>query len=197
MTQIARVKTVWSGWAGAPGITTHYFRKFYSGAWSAIPTYLCVQVKNAWNECAALFPEDLTLTVQPQIDIIEDSTGTLQFQMTGTQQIINGSSTAGFGPLATGVQVRFGTNSVVYGHALVGSTFLAPIASEYIQIDGTPQSTGLGLAEAFGEQLSQESYGQMVVWSRPNPAKQRPGVSYDVTEATVKDTFAILKSRRD
>jgi hypothetical protein len=139
----------------------------------------------------------LDLEVQGTIDIIEDSTGLLQYTITGTPQSVTPSGAAGLGPLAMALQVRFHTNGVVKGHRVVGSTYIAPLDSSTIENDGTPTTAAVGYAQAFGSSLSTTgSYGKLVTYHRPTTKGGTDGVAYDVVSATVKDSFAVLRSRR-
>jgi len=196
--EIARLRTVWTGWTGAPGVTTMYYRKRTTSAWTAIPNQLIAQVQNAFAEVLPILNESVLVTTEGAIDIIEDTTGELLQTINGTQDQAYGSTSSNLAPPATAIQVRYHTNSVYRGHRVVGSTFLAPLAINASDDEGTPTVTALGLAEAFGETAAiSSSYGQLVVWSRPTSKTASDGRALDVESVTVNDKFAVLRSRRD
>ena len=173
-----------------------YFRKFTSSPWTSIPNQLINQVHAAWVQAEPCLATGTGLTVEGEIDIIEDSSGTLQYKIQGTGLSASGSDNNGFGPLSTGLHVRFHTGAVVHGHQLVGGTFLVPVSRAMIEDNGTPSSGALCYAQAFGNAALAQSYGKLVVWHRPPKGSLTGGVSWDVNYASVRDTFAVLRSRR-
>lgn len=194
-----RVRTITAGYAGAPGYTTHYFRPSDedAGAVTSDQAAGCAaRVLDAWQASHALYPTAFSFDVQNVVDVIQDTDGALvtSFGVT-TGGLDLGTSGAGFGPLAAGIVVSWLTDNIANGHRVRGRTFLVPVAAGG-DTNGTPTATELSLAAAFaaGTFPGDTAQPQQVVWHRPKGAAA--GLACDITAATVKDTFAVLRSRR-
>lgn len=203
MTEIARVRTVITGFPGAPGLSTQYFRKSGGGAWAAYDDLMTSQVWSGWVACLALFTPDIAFDVQDAIDVIEDTTGEIQETLTGTLYHSVGTSSSASLPPANAIAVTYRTGGVVVGKHVRGRTFLSPLAADAAAADGTPTATALGLAQDFATAwLGAGTSVRGVVWSRPVHATlggptARLGSSHDITSEYIKDQFAVLRSRRD
>jgi hypothetical protein len=206
MVELARVRTVISGWPGAPGLHTQYFKKIGAGAWGAYDAIMTDQMGECWTDAADLFPSTVTFTVQPLIDVIEDTTGEIQETLTGTTVAVVGTGSVAALPTSTALCVSYQTAGVVAGKHVRGRSFLSPLALfDLIDTDGTPNSSAIGIAQNFGNAIQGVGTGlvQAVVWSRPKISKTEPGEyerfgsSHAITSATVIDKYAVLRSRRD
>jgi len=195
--EIARLRTVTTGYQGAPGVTTMYLRNRSGSAWSAIASQLIQQVADAWDEALALFPTYFHYAVDSEVQVISAETGLMVETHTGTPVSGVGTANMGWGPSAAGVLVRYYTAGINNGKRVKGSNYLVPVAIAAADTDGKVASTYLGYAQAFADSISQTgTYGQLVVYSRKSSINAN-GSAYDVTEATAQDSFTILRSRRD
>lgn len=204
MVEIARIRTVSDYGAGSPGVATHFFTKTNPVGWDYFVPGLVVHIQAAYAELAAITPSSMTFETQGAADILESTTGELVMSISSADDSMVGTATDLFGPLAAGLCVTWRTAGIVNSHHVRGRTFLVPVWSGAVQADGTPSSGSVGLAEDFAAaMIATPTNTQAVVWSRPvkdpaNPGEfLRLGSAHEMTVGTVKDSFAILRSRRD
>jgi hypothetical protein len=146
----------------------------------------------------------MTLQTSGEIDICDVATGDILSTTSVAPQSMAGSGTDSYGPLATGVAVTWRTAGVVAGKHVRGRTFYVPLHSSVAEADGSPSAAALALfATAAANLIAEPTNTQFVVWARPKKSTVEPGEflrfgsTHIVTGATIKDTFAILRSRRD
>ena len=207
---IMRVRAVSTGWAGAPGLNTFYFRS--SSAEGGDPTQSDAvlahdRVHDAFGVSLALYPPAHKTNVLPDIDVIDSRTGDLEtsFAVNAGTQIV-GTGQIGFAPIAIMILLRLNTNTVLDAKRIKGRAFLGPIAQSS-DVDGTPDVGLTNQALAFGNKLLDGGAGDfppLVVWHRPREASEGPpakafraGGSALVENVTVPDKFAVMRSRRD
>lgn len=198
MSLMGRVRVASSGWSGAPGLNTIYFQNdadpstFTSG-----DAQVCVdRVRGAFNSNNALFPNAWTAVVSPDVDVITAATGVLAttFSVTPPSGIVGTGGTQ-YGPLAADICVRLHTADIRDGHRIGGRWYLGPLTATS-DSDGSPTAAKIALALSVGVMCNVVSAGapRLVVWSRPKNGAG--GVAALVTSVTIKDTFAVLRSRR-
>lgn len=210
--QLARVRTVITGFAGGPGLMTHFFHVDGDSWNSASASNAIDRLRDACTASNALWPSTFRWTVQPDVDIFSDVTGDLSETLSGTER--TGTGTSGeteCGPGNVGTQVRLHTAGVVHGRRVVGSTFLVPQTRTNTSHE-LPDPTNITTAEAFGTSLLDAGLSgvNLVVWSRPFPGRPasagpplraaipaRAGTSYTVTSTSVRRKWVTLRSRRD
>jgi hypothetical protein len=207
MTELARVRTEITGWPGAPGLMTQYFRKTGGGAWTAYDDLMVGKVDDAWAEIVDIMPPTMVARTLPEIDIIEDTTGEIlqTIEASSSQSQTGVASPGWYLPTATGFCVIWRTNGVVNGKHVRGRSFIVPVAANAQESDGTPIATALTFVNSFATTLiSGGTSVALAVWSRPKvvpnsdpKAYVRFGSSHLVTSHTLADKFAVLRSRRD
>lgn len=193
MTVIDRVRVVWEGLSGLPGVSTLYFLD----ATSAMD-----DVHDFYDAFAGGLPSPLTITVQSAGDTIEDTTGNLAgawaastvpdpIECTGLTTYAGG----------TGLVVRWLTQGIVAGRRVQGRTFMVPLSSN--NYDAGSLTPGiLAPARAAASAFVAAQSGNLVVWSQPHvprPGDEKParaGSHAAVTAAVVPDLAAVLRSRR-
>lgn len=187
MANLARLRATWSGSpVVGPGVTTLYFDAADTGASTSLLDFLDT------NPLA--FPAGLVITVPSGGEIITDTTGDLVgvWNDPGTGGTVTGTNTASFAK-GVGAQVRWQTGGIVGGRRVVGSTFLAPLASGNFDVDGTLAATFISAWQAAANNMLTDGVSWKV-WSRPTPS--RAGTSNDIVSATVPDRPSWLRSRR-
>lgn len=204
MAEVARFKTLLQGWSGAPGIATHHFTKTSVVGWSTFATQIIANIQSHYADIGTLFPSSLTLQTLGDVDICDVATGEILSTLAVAPSSMTGSGTASYGPLATGVAITWRTAGVVAGKHVKGRTFYVPLHSSVGEADGSPSAAALALfSTAAANLIAAPTNTQLVVWARPKKGPlplggfTRFGSTHLVTGATVKDTFAILRSRRD
>lgn len=203
MVNIDRVRVSWTGFPGAPGVSTFYF--------TAAPPHLTA-LQNVYGNCANLFPADVTIRVEGSGDTIDPLTGLIVGQWTGTAPaVVTGTYTGGYSA-ASGGLIRWNTGTVLSGRRLRGRTFLVPLAGIAYQNDGTISDSQLGIIQGAANGLVAAATGVFVVHNRPRAASpawtdvhgrlhpavtSRAGGFSAVTSALAIDKSVVLRSRRD
>lgn len=211
MGDIGRVRSVFSGFTGGPGVSTLFFRVDDSTSWEAQKQPIIDALDDAWYSFAQVIPTEMTIEVQGEIDIIDEEDGELVTTISGTNQDTVGAGTEGFGPIATGVAIEWLTAGVVAGRHVRGRTFVVPLGRDVADENGSPNALVLSSAASFAAAVIAADGGNadLVVWSRPRlqlgttgkPVVPHviltPGSAHKVLSATVRDVFCVLRSRRD
>ena len=183
---ILRVRSVWSNWAGAPGITDLYTRDL-------IGTTMAAAVRAFWDAVKASLPTGLTIQVLGTADQINEVNG----QLTGSSSFtapapVVGTNAGGYAG-GSGVVVNWITNGFVAGRRVRGRTFCVPVASTY-DTNGSLASSIQSLYQTAANGLITANGGDFVVWSRPTDF--RAGTDASVVSAIVPDLAAVLRRRR-
>lgn len=208
MGRILRVRAASTGWVGAPGLNTFYFR---DGDGVVVPDVaaanICIaRVRAAFDLAKAMYPTQWSVVVSGQVDVLDDTTGALLQELNGTAGApVVGTLTDGFSPLVSMVLLRIRTDTITDGKRIQGRAFLGPVG-RVTDADGSPQSGAMDVALAMGNHLLTEgtTTSNLVVWRRPREAAAgppvvtaRPGSSALATAVSVPDKYAALRSRRD
>jgi len=198
MTNLLRVRAVWSGFPGAPGISTFYFLDVNTAIES---------LNKFYGSFLGALPADVTINVERTGDIIEDTTGALTGSWVGgvTAPIVG----TGVGPYAAASGFMFGweTGVIADGHRVRGKTFMVPGSQGVYQNNGSVLDSNIPIFTAAGTQLILEQMASFVIWHRPRKARAatatRPAVAAHlgshalVASARVPDKAVVLRSRRD
>lgn len=202
--EIARVKMITTGYAGAPGTTTLYFKKRTGLGWDNYVEDLLDRVNDFFTGVAGYWPTQFIWNAVNTIEIIDDENGELLSNFIGSDH--NGAGAVGdsFLPLPTGLICTWKTAAITNGRHVRGRTFLVPLGSNAFSSDGGPV-----VALRTAVQTAAEAYigtgGEAVVpvvWHRPKfdkvtHALTRNGAAFDVNGASTQDKFCVLRSRRD
>ena len=209
---ILRVRTVFTGFSGAPGLMTHYFRKTDPGLASTDAQLAVDRVRDAFVARHSNLPVAFRWTTSGQVDTLDDATGQVNFSWTATPSTGTGvSGTSGYGPIASGVLIKWQTNAFVSGRRVVGKTFLVPVGNNNADLDGTLTAGALVEWNAWAAAMLNEGATglHLVCWSRPRLARAvgpggkpkaltaRAGSSYVITSGAANDKMCVLTSRRD
>lgn len=200
MAGMVKVTAKWQGFNGAPGYSNFFFRDFTeSGEPVQADADGAVSRVNAFfGAIADRLPPNVNVTVQPEIQVIESTNGELKTAFTvATPTAIPGTAveTRFSGP--AGVVITWRTATVVRGRRVRGRTFIVPVASSCYQNDGTIEPTShADFATAAAALATGTGAPDLGVWSRPSVKGASDGVWAPVTNATVPDMAAVLRSRR-
>lgn len=201
MASMYRVRSIWSGFSGAPGYTNMYFGTtdpLLAGA-----TQACTDVRAFWQACVSVFPDDVQINVEPNVQIVEDSTGLVEDELSTTATAaVNGTSGAAYAA-PCGASIEWRTSQFVNGRRVKGRSYLVPLVSTSYETDGTLIAAALTALQAAAAGLI-AAPSQFVVWHRPVEASAGPppveasaGSLHLVATAGVSDRVAVLRSRRD
>lgn len=193
MAVINRVRVLWSGGLGGPGVTTFY-TSTTAGLMSGVSTWFAT-----W---ASAVPAGIVWSFPNTGDQIEDTTGELVGTWTGSSTSnISAIGGGDYTPLS-GAQVRFFTAGIVEGRHVKGRMFFVPVLGSVYDTGGLIQATTIS-AETTALVAFLTAVNGMVIWSRPlrdpNPPHSilRNGSSHPVISGDVPAKVVALKSRRD
>lgn len=200
MASIVKVKARWAGFIGSPGWSNFYFRDFSAGEPVTSDAQGAVDKTNVFfGAIKALFPTVVNFTVQPDVEVIEETTGELKniLMVPAPTAIVGTAAAAGYSA-ASGAVVTWRTNGVRNGRRIRGRTFLVPTANIAYDLDGTLQASTINtLTTAAATFSSATGTPDLGVWARPSTPVATDGIWYAVSGATVPDKAAVLRSRRD
>lgn len=194
MASMLKVASIWTGASGLPGYTNLYFASDALVATAAVNA--ATAVKSIWTGLSTMLPSLVTVTVQLNVEEIEDTDGHLVADHTIalSGNAVTGTDSGSFSA-PTGVVSNWKTASIHHGHRVRGRTFFVPMANTIYQSDGTIASSPLtSIRAAMTTYLAMPGTAR-VVWARPTASAA--GAQYPVTGFTVPDKAAVLRSRRD
>lgn len=204
MVNMLRVTTRWSGFNGGPGYTNLFFRDFGTGEGpgsdgdAAQALSAASRVREFFNSLAPIFPNEVTFNVLSDVDILEDTTGTLvdSIQIEAPAPV-QGSNAASFsGPV--GLVVNWKTSAIRNGRRIRGRTFLVPVASSLFGVTGgVIPADAAGVAAAAEILADRNATPDLGVWARPTSATAADGQWAVCTGSNVPLLAAVLRSRRD
>lgn len=190
-----RIRMAWSGFPGAPGVSTFYVTD---------PVPFLNALHAAMADITTRLPLDCTVSFPGEGDIVNDVSGLI----TGTWTTIALAPLTGTGVGAyagvAGAACTWLTGGVVDGHRVRGRTFLVPLASGAFDTDGTLNPTALAQIRSDMTALYGVGAGGFGIWHRPRLVTtgigapiSTPGSFHLVTGSRVSDKAAVLRSRRD
>lgn len=197
MTTINRVKLIWSGFTGAPGVSVLY---------TLDPNLLMTNIRAAIFDHAGSFPLNVNMAFEGFGDVINDATGEITGAWAAMPPAIVLGTQAGPYSAPSGLVVTEHTTGIVHGHKVRGRMFLVPLSGDSYDATGDlSEAVRGGFEDRFNTAVVALGLNWLV-WSRPVTAKEfaknpkvpvRAGSSYPVTRVTVGRRPAVLKSRRD
>jgi len=185
MTTMRRLRVVWNGLTGLPGVSTFYYGVASPDVSDAVGFF---------NTIKGLFPTPLSWDIPSSGDEIESTTGVLTGGWTGTGA---GNVTAtGATAYAAGVgaRVQWQTDAIVNGRRVRGATFLAPLALLAYDTSGTLTNSEVVTMLAAANTFAASGVAKGI-WHRNTPGGS-DGVYANMIGATVPDRVTSLRSRR-
>jgi hypothetical protein len=196
-----RVRTILSGFPGAPGLSTTYH--YDGGTPNSTDAQTAVnRVRGAWDVVKTIISPLCLINVSGQVDVISPADGSLVTTLTVTPPAtVTGTGASGAAPVEVAAGLVLGTGAVVGGRRLAGRLFVSPL-SQLAQTALTPAGGTATTINAFGVALITVSPGTAVaplhVWHRPKPPGSLTGDSKLVTTAACNiNKWFVLRSRRD
>lgn len=202
---VYRVRCVSQGWGGAPGLNTFYFGQDdgIESDHAVAALDVVTRVRAAIFGIGPVMTSAWTCQVQGVVDVINtDNSDLVESLVVAAPAVVAGTFSGAFGPQAAMVCANLVTSDILDGRRIRGRAFIGPVANNG-DGDGTPSAemvTDVGGA-LTGLMGGGAGAVPLVVWSRRRPVSaEHPtglgGSAHIVTAVTVKDTFAILRSRR-
>lgn len=191
----------WSGFPGAPGISTFVARADATHT----PSDIHIAIHNFFVGVAPNLSREITVSPAPTFKTLDEQSGILisEGPFSSLQPAVVGLNAGAFaGP--AGAVVNWLTATVGTRRSMRGRTFIVPLSVEAYEHDGTlqgPSLTGLRNAAA---QLVVDTTPSFVVWRRPRPAQVAPkppkpavvGKAGPIIASKVPDLVTVLRTRR-
>ena len=203
MSTIARIRVPWSGGHGGPGVSTFF---------ALDPTTALAPLRTFFDSLKAYVVTPIGWTFFGEGDTIVAETGVLSGTWVATGQLgvaaIGGSANHSD---ATGLCISWRTGTVLFGHRVVGRTFLVPGIKDMYD-DGSINPSLIADITTQATVMINAVPGNFGVWTRPfpgspawtdvrgvlHPAKAaHAGAFSPITSASVPDLAVVLRSRRD
>jgi len=196
MATVFRMRVTWSGGpVVGPGVTTLYAMDGTATGWPAATLALFTALRT-------YIPTGATIDVPSTVDIIDVFTGDL----IGTATPGGGGSTTSIGGSGdykpgTGLRIRWGTNGVVGGRRVTGTTFVCPVMGTDIPNGQAAPATKSGILAAANAYIAAAGFAPAVyspkVANDPDPkGRNRPGAVSEILNANVPSAMTWLRSRR-
>lgn len=203
---IGKIVTTWAGTSGGPGITQLYVNPVGQTLVTAAQAQSAVNAVRAfWDATKTYLPDEVTLTVQPTVDMYDHGNGTLTNTVsaaTPPTSVVGGSAT-NFS-MAAGGKMNLQTASINNGRRVRGSIYIVPMASVGFSASGTISATVRTALNTAGSSMlaSLGAAGlELLVWGRPlkdaSKVVIRPGTINPVISIDTAEKTAILRGRRD
>jgi len=192
-----RIRVTGTGWSGGPSLNTFYFTSPTED--SAAVDECVVRVRAGWLAMAANIPGSVIHNVVPEVDIVDPVTGNITNTIPATTPgaPLVGAAPNTFLPLATAACLTYSTGTFIAGRRVRGRAFISPLTAFTAEANGTPASDLIVAMQAMGTALmGVAATSPLVVWHRPKEGGT-PGSTALVLSTSVKDSFAVLRSRRD
>lgn len=210
------VKTHWSGTSGGPGLTQMAFQSQTDPhTWDAAAAQTVVNaVRTFWGNLPTYLPNDITLQVDPVVDVfnIMDAGLVGTYTAATTPTAVSGSDVNAFA-MASGLKLTLKTGSILNRRRVHGGLFLVPAAGACFDTSGNVVSGAVtAITNAANTLLTstRTANAGWCVWSRPHKAfvslkrdgttinhPARDGAASDITGFTLNTRGATLRGRRD
>lgn len=198
MTTLFRTRMDWTGFSGAPGVSTLY---------SVIDSGLVVPLRALMASMAPHFTTNISTLVESSGDSIESTTGALVGAWSEAPVLPVVGTDTGKYAAPVGFCVNWNTTTILDGSRIGGRTFFVPAAAANFDTNGTLQDTSRAEVVASVQTFFNAVVGNLAVWHRPYagrvaspgvPARAaHPGGHGLVTGFSVPDKAIVLRSRRD
>lgn len=201
MVQIMRVTSRWEGFTGSPGFTVMHFRDFDTeGAITPAQASAALErVRAFWDGIKASIPSAVRIQPLGEVEILEDSDGSLQDVVTaGSVPVAIAGTSAGVVAGPAGAVVNWRTSAIRNGRRIRGRSFIVPLGATAYEANGSLAPAAHTAFNAAAQALAASTgTPDLGVYSRPSGPGATDGQWAVVTGYSVPDKVAVLRSRRD
>ena len=187
MAQLFEVHTTWTGVAGAPYYTT--LRGLVTGPVEP------EEFADAWTSFLVTIQgaiiDNLTAVVEPEVTVIESTTGELVGVLSIDGDTIAPSGSTDALPPMTQALMQLTTPAIISGRRLRGRIFLPGMLEANNTVDGQPSAALISSFDGAGATLVDALASTWVVYSPTHRAYAT------VTGMNTWNQWAVLRSRRD
>lgn len=200
---VLQYRALWSVPNAGPSVSTFHMQGSLPGSPTAT---IAAAIRAFFNSVATYLPNDASVSFDTEMTEYDEVTGTL----TGAEAVTPPADVTGTVSTAwaggTGVRIVWTTDVIRFGRRVRGATFLVPAASSVFSTAGQVLPAVVTAINGYGTTLIGALAGaggsNLVVWSRPQEAKEepptpaRPGAFSTVSTAAVSSIAAQLRSRK-
>ena len=197
MANVLKYQIQWSGWPGAPGITTIFFSPATSD-FTPVRTFFEAIKSHLVNGTQYAYPS--------VCDVLDIDTG----KVVGVQSVTTLTPTTSTATTqqyagAAGSMIKWVTNGFVNGSRVAGRTFLVPLPSTEFNTSGQLATATQTLFQTSAQALITSMQPNFVVYARPFPGRNVPGkpqiparvgTIWPVQQAVVPNLAYVQRSRR-
>lgn len=187
--------------AGQPGVNVWHVRTTLSAGTDPSQLQAMVTaIRTFYDGCKTVFPTSTNFTLGTVTEVSD------QTEAAPTWTTVTGTAVNAYAPQALAIVVSWRTT--IAARRARGRTFLGPVGSAIMDTNGTPVDSYLTAIRAAAATMIATSTafgnGAVAVYGQENPMPDPPvppaslpHVARDITAATVRDIFGVLRSRRD
>lgn len=194
MPGVYRIRSLWTGFQGAPGYTNHFFQAESPAVADA--TTVAGRVQAFWAGIKLHLPSVVTITVESEVTVFDITTGEPAsiLAITPPAAVVGGTTGIYSGP--SGAVVNWKTGVFEGGRQIQGRTYVVPLIGQAYDSSGTLDSTVKSdIQTAANGMIGDSTVPQFVVFRRPR-VNVTPAYT-PVASAVVPDKSCVLTSRRD
>lgn len=184
------VDLTWAG-SGSPGVNVWHMRTSEPEFILQDVQVLVDALETFYQGMAQFIPPSASMSGRGEI--VKDFDGAPTFEDVDGWSVSGGSSNAGYAPLSSAIVVGWKTNSAT--RAGRGRTFISPLSLGTVDTNGTPTAGTVSSMSTIAASLVTTSKGSpngaIGVWSASTNTFR------DFVSSSVRDQFAVLRSRRD
>lgn len=203
MALIYHVTWEWTGSPGMPGFTNLFFNASTPSPANALTA--CNNSRLLFNGVASLIPSTVTISLHPDVRVINDADGILSdiYTVAGVTPVVGGAAAAYSSPVGGGIDWL---STTVHGtRRLQGRTFLVPLTGAAFDGNGSLATTTLTAIATAAEAMRTATGPTFGIWGRPRkanpdatpPVTERAGLWGQANSSRVPDKSFVLTSRRD
>jgi hypothetical protein len=182
-----RARVTWAGAGGLPGLSTFYFDT---------ATTDMTALRTLWVAFAAQLPNSVTITVPSAGDQLQEATGVIVGSWGGPAQApVPGTGGVGGYSAAEGAMIRWNPNGVVDGRRPLGKTYIVPIISGAIGLNGQISTAVVTAFTAAATTFLGAYAGSVKLWHRKNA--KGAGLQMTILTGVCSTKQVVLRSRRD
>lgn len=201
MGDVYRVRSEWTGVAGAPWVSTQFFETTTTGS-AADAQAAATKVANFWSAFSIHIHGDGTLAIESTVDLLSEISGELVNSYSVTTAPTQPAGAGDKLPPVTQGLLRLETGVILDGRRIRGRIFI-PAPLEADSTGGAPTAayvTDLGTAD--DSLFAAPANPALAVWHRPvfdpvTGARTRDGQAVVANAGAPQTTWSFLRSRRD
>lgn len=201
MTVLLRVKVLWSGWIGGPGVSVLHFSPGLANTTITEPQWSATRgdLEDGWGDAKAWMAPGTSLTIPKEADLIDSASGQIVEQLLSIDpvKIVTAAPEANtFDPSSMAV-VRLKTDQYLNGRRLQGRMFFGPICSGALSQNGNLKTDATNAISTMFDAVTSDPGPRLAIYHRPLPGTTAGGAYGDVNSVSVWERPGVLRSRRD